>query len=63
MLSPGTPEIISPFRDSIGTSLRRAAMFGPRTLPNGQRISGERGAEGDERVRCMRVLGAVSALT
>ena len=30
---------------------------GPRTLPNGQRISGERRAEGDERVRCMRVLG------
>lgn len=28
--------------------------FGP---PNGQRISGERRAEGDERVRCMRVLG------
>ena len=26
--------------------------------PNGQRISGERRAEGDERVRCMRVLGA-----
>ena len=25
--------------------------------PNGQRISGERRAEGDERVRCMRVLG------
>ena len=31
---------------------------GPRTLPNGLRISGERRAEGDERVRCMRVLGA-----
>ena len=31
---------------------------GPRTLPNGQRISGERRAEGDERVRCMRVSGA-----
>ena len=30
----------------------------PRGLPNGQRISGERGAEGDERVRCMRVLGS-----
>ena len=27
------------------------------TSPNGQRISGERRAEGDERVRCMRVLG------
>ena len=26
-------------------------------LPNGQRISGERRAEGDERVRSMRVLG------
>ena len=26
--------------------------------PNGQRISGERRADGDERVRCMRVLGA-----
>src|SRR5476651_2343267 len=25
--------------------------------PNGQRVSGERRAEGDERVRCMRVLG------
>ena len=25
--------------------------------PNGQRISGERGGEADERVRCMRVLG------
>ena len=31
--------------------------FGPRTLPNGRRVSGERRAEGDERVRCMRVLG------
>ena len=30
-------------------------------LPNGQRISGERRAEGDERVRCMRVLGSVAA--
>ena len=29
--------------------------------PNGQRISGERRAEGDERVRCMRVLGATVA--
>jgi hypothetical protein len=29
-------------------------LFG---APNGQRISGERRAEGDERVRCMRVLG------
>ena len=27
--------------------------------PNGQRISGARRAEGDERVRCMRVLGGV----
>ena len=26
--------------------------------PNGQRISGERRAEGDERVRCMGVLGS-----
>ena len=32
----------------------RYASFRP---PNGQRISGERRAEGDERVRCMRVLG------
>jgi len=28
--------------------------------PNGWRISGERRAEGDERVRCMRVLGSVA---
>jgi len=28
--------------------------------PNGQRISGEPRAEGDERVRCMRVLGSVA---
>jgi len=28
--------------------------------PNGLRISGERGAEGDERVRCTRMLGGVS---
>jgi hypothetical protein len=26
-------------------------------LPNGWRVSGERRAEGDERVRCTRVLG------
>ena len=26
-------------------------------LPNGRRVSGERRAEGDERVRCTRVLG------
>jgi len=36
--------------------IRRAAErdFG---LPNGWRVSGERRAEGDERVRCTRVLG------
>ena len=28
-----------------------------RVLPRGQRISGERRTEADERVRCMRVLG------
>jgi hypothetical protein len=28
--------------------------------PNGQRISGERGGEADERVRCMRVLGRLA---
>ena len=31
--------------------------------PNGQRISGERRAEGDERVRCMRVLGGATELS
>ena len=29
----------------------------PIRPPNGQRVSGERGAEADERVRCTRVLG------
>ena len=29
-------------------------------LPNGWRVSGERRAEGDERVRCMRVLAGVA---
>ena len=33
-----------------------AAVF-RAMAPNGRRVSGERGAEGDERVRCMRVLG------
>ena len=32
----------------------------PFVAPNGQRISGERRAEGDERVRCMRVLGRLA---
>jgi hypothetical protein len=27
------------------------------SAPNGLRVSGERGAEGDERVRCTRMLG------
>ena len=49
-------QIISPFRDSY-RDCREELISGPRTLPNGQRISGERRAEGDERVRCMRVLG------
>ena len=31
----------------------------PRTLPNGQRISGERRGEADERVRWTRVLGRI----
>ena len=34
------------------------AVICPLKPPNGQRISGERRAEGDERVRCMRVLGS-----
>ena len=33
------------------------ALISPHTSPNGLRISGERGGEADERVRCMRVLG------
>ena len=38
---------------------QRGLIPGTRILlrPNGLRISGERGGEADERVRCMRVLG------
>ena len=36
---------------------QRYTPCNPFGAPNGQRISGERRAEGDERVRCMRVLG------
>src|SRR4029453_13894408 len=32
-----------------------------RLRPNGWRVSGERRAEGDERVRCTRMLGAASS--
>jgi hypothetical protein len=34
----------------------------PPWRPNGKRISGERRAEGDERVRCMRVLGGAKLI-
>ena len=39
------------------TSASQDSIRRPVRPPNGQRISGERRAEGDERVRCMRVLG------
>ena len=45
-------------RDHAESIRRTDCDFRP---PNGQRISGERRAEGDERVRCMRVLGGPSA--
>jgi hypothetical protein len=45
---------------SLDQDCQEELTSGPRTLPNGQRISGERRAEGDERVRCMRVLGSVA---
>ena len=38
---------------------RRAARPIPSVAPNGWRVSGERRAEGDERVRCTRMLGAM----
>ena len=37
--------------------LRPPALLRVTRLPNGWRVSGERGAEGDERVRCTRMLG------
>ncbi|MGC2183631.1 MAG: hypothetical protein WA637_10150, partial [Terriglobales bacterium] len=37
------------------TPSRITALLLP--LPNGRRVSGERRAEGDERVRCTRALG------
>ena len=50
--------IISPFQDPTETSSQKL-LLPPRTLPNGLRVSGERGGEADERVRCTRVLGAL----
>jgi hypothetical protein len=44
----------------LRSGLPGRAAIRARTLPNGQRISGERGGEGDERVRCMCVLGAAA---
>ena len=43
-------------RDGYDTEYHDATRAA-HALPNGQRVSGERGAEGDERVRCTRMLG------
>ena len=50
---PPTPD----WKALVETALIRA-LISPHTSPNGLRISGERGGEADERVRCMRVLGS-----
>ena len=41
-------------------AMRAATAMQTIPAPNGQRISGERRVEGDERVRCMRVLGGLA---
>ena len=48
-----------PDRYVTGSGLLRLAVL---KAPNGQRVSGERRAEGNERVRCMRKLGGASLL-
>ena len=52
---PPTPD----WKALVGTAPIHA-LISPHTSPNGLRISGERGGEADERVRCMRVLGGLN---
>src|SRR4029077_939728 len=58
-ISPGVGHTIGEPGDMPIISRANTATLATMMLPppNGQRISGERRAEGDERVRCLRVLG------
>jgi hypothetical protein len=51
------PELFDIRKDLLETGAHGTQLPRPS---NGQRISGERRAEGDERVRCVRVLGGVT---
>ena len=48
-------QAVDQLRTANVTKLAKATLY--QVAPNGWRVSGERRAEGDERVRCTRMLG------